>query len=159
MTEHVLIFRITGSENDELNGILADLVHHVSDQVETLLVGQAGYNSDHHYLRINFESKLFLKRGFILLFLLSEILCVIILNDKRICFRVVNVIINAVDDTPQIVRTGAHQAVKALSVKRRLDFLGVGFAHGGDSICIDKPALQIAAVLVVFHFVRCEIVV
>ena len=40
----------------KLYGILAHLIHHIADEVEALLIGQTGYDTDHHRLRIDLES-------------------------------------------------------------------------------------------------------
>jgi hypothetical protein len=40
MTEHIFITLLAGTQNNQLNTVLAQLVHNIGDQVKALLVGK-----------------------------------------------------------------------------------------------------------------------
>ena len=96
VTEHILILLISGSENDQLHIITAQLIHHTLDQIKTLLIGQTGNDTDRKLLLINRKSKLFLKSALILYLLLAEILCIVALCDQGIGLRIELIVIDAV---------------------------------------------------------------
>ena len=111
MTEHVLILLLAGPQHHDLYIVLTKLIHHISDQVEALLVCQAGYDSDHHRLVILVQSQLRLQGTFVLHFLLTEVHRIVIKLDIRIYFRTEIRVIHPVDDTAQIRRPRTHEAV------------------------------------------------
>ena len=46
MAKHVFITFFTGTQYDNLDIILTQLIHHVCNQIEALLVSQSGYDTD-----------------------------------------------------------------------------------------------------------------
>ena len=59
VAEHVLVALLAGSQgrgDHKLYGILAHPHPSYSIEVEALLIGQPGYDTDHHRLRIDLES-------------------------------------------------------------------------------------------------------
>ena len=159
MAEHVFILLIAGSEYGKLNRILTELIHHIRDQVKTLLVCQSGNDTDQHGLRVNIQPEIGLQCRLVSDFLLPESPGVIILVNQRIRRRVESDIVNAVHDTAEVMLPRAHQAVKALAVIRHLDFFRISLRHGRDGVRINEAALQIVAVLFEFQLVRREVII
>ena len=141
MTEHVLVFIVSRSQDHQLHIVGTDLVHHALDQIQALLIRKTGNDADHEFLVISCQSQFLLERQLILCLFLPEIFRVILLGDIGIGLRVEIIVIDAVDDPPQVVGPGSHESVQALAVKRGLDLLCVGAAHGGDGVRIYQAAL------------------
>ena len=55
--------------------------------------------------------------------------------------RIKVIIVNAVDNTPQVAGSRPHQSVQIFTVKLGLDLLGICIAHRGDGIREHEPAL------------------
>ena len=159
MTEHIFVALISGSEDHKLNCILAHFIHHICNKIKALLVCETGYDSDHHYLWINLKSQVFLKLKFIFYFFLAEITGVVILSDKRICFRIKYIIVNSVYNSSQAVGSGAHQPIQALSVKRRFNFFCVCITYSSYRIRKNNSALQEIGVSVCFQFIWSKIII
>ena len=70
VAEHVLVALIARAENHQLHIIAAQLIHHALDQVEALLIRQAGYNAHHKLLLIHRQPQLSLE-GLLILRLLD----------------------------------------------------------------------------------------
>ena len=141
MAEHVLILWISCSQYHDLHRVLAELVHHIINQVKPLLVCQTGYNTDHHHMGILIQLKLLLKGQLIHLLQLTEILNIEVLCDPVVCLRIPVRIVQSVDNTAEIIGPRVHQAVQRFSVERRLDLLGIGLADRGHLIGINDTAL------------------
>ena len=140
MTEHILIAFVTGSECHDLHCILTQLIHHISDQVKSLLVCQTGYDSDHHGFRVLFQSQILLKLDLIFHFFLTEGCRIVCLGDIWVCFRVKFIVINTIYNTAQVIGTCTHQTVQTLSVERCLDFFCISAAYRCNCICKDNTA-------------------
>ena len=141
VTEHILVFFVSGSQNHKLHVITAELVHDTLYQIQSLLIRQAGNNAHHKFLFIDRKAKLCLKLLLILAFFLAEIPGIVRLRDKLVGFRIELVIINAIHNTAQVAGTGAHETVKTFAVERHLDLLCVSLAYRGDGIRKDNAAL------------------
>ena len=50
----------------------AELIHHIINQIKSLLIGQSGHNTEHHHLRILVQSKLLLQRQLVGNLVLAE---------------------------------------------------------------------------------------
>ena len=59
--------------DNDLNRILAEFVHNIINQVESFLIRQTGYHSDHHHMRIPVKPQLFLQSRLIEDLILTEI--------------------------------------------------------------------------------------
>ena len=103
MAKHVLVLFFSRSKHDKLDILLAHLIHHIGDQVETFLVCQTGYDTDHKLSVIFLQSQFFLKCPLILDLFLAEILCIIILDYIFIRLRIVFIVIDAIYNTAQIM--------------------------------------------------------
>ena len=111
MTEHVLILLFTGSQDNQLNIVIAQFIHHILNQVKSFLVSKPGYHADHHLAVIYSQAQFILKSTFILYFFFAEITGIVVLRNQGICLRIKFLIIDSIDDSPQAVCTGTHQAV------------------------------------------------
>ena len=138
MSEHVLILLGAGSEDNYLDIVPAELVHHVSDEVEALLVGKSGDNADHHLLFIDGKSELFLECFLVLGFLLTEIGCVVFLYEIFIRLGIELLIVDAVYDSAEGIAACPEESVKSLAVELGLDLLGIGIGYGRDRMT-DSP--------------------
>ena len=159
MAEHVFISLITGSQCHNLNCILAELIHHISDQVKSLLICKTGNDSDHHYFRILLQSQFSLELNLILHFFLTEGCGIIILCNTGICLRIENIVINSVYNTSETVGTGTHQSVQTFSVERCLDFLSISVADCSHRICKYNTALQEIGILISFQLICCKVII
>ena len=112
VAEHILITFLTGTKNNDLNCILAQLIHDVSDQVKSFLVCKTGYDTDHHGLRILLKSKIFLKLDLVLDLLFTEILGIVISGDVRICLRIKFIVINTIYNTAQAVGSRIEKTIQ-----------------------------------------------
>ena len=158
MPEHILVLILAGPKYDKLNRVLAHLVHHIGDQVESLLIRQTGDNANQHGLVVYSKSQLLLERRFVLHFFLPEVAHIIVPGNVLVCLRIVVFVIDAVDDPRQTVGSCVHQAVQSLAVEGHLDLLRVGVADGSHPVRIDDAALQIIGILVGLQLVRREII-
>ena len=99
MAKHVFITFFTGTQYDNLDIILTQLIHHVCNQIEALLVSQSGYDTDHHTVRISLQSEFFLQRHFIFHFLLAEVFDRVSSCNVGICCRIKITVINTIDNS------------------------------------------------------------
>ena len=148
MTEHILITFLTGAQYHELDIILTQFIHHISDQIQTLLVCQSGYQTDHHLLIIYAKSQFFLQGTLILHLFLAEIHCIIGFYDIFVCLRIELSIVDTIDDTAQIMTSRTQQSVQTLTVERRLDLLRIGITYGSHRIREYDTTLQQVRILI-----------
>ena len=73
-----------GAEDHDLNIVIAKLVHHIVDQVKSLLSGKPAYHSDHELLFILDQAELLLKRKLVFDFFLAEVLQVVFVFDELV---------------------------------------------------------------------------
>ena len=140
MAKHVFITFFTGTKYDNLDIILTQLIHHVCNQIEALLVSQSGYDTDQHRLVILLQPHIRLQGTFILNLLFPEVHCIITVRDVRICLRIERIIVNTVQNTTQVIRTCTEQSVQTFAIKRRLDLFCIGRAYGCNRIRIYQTA-------------------
>ena len=159
VTEHVLVLLIPGTEHHELDIILAELIHDTLDEIEALLVGETGYDTDHHLARIHVHAELLLECLLVLRLLLPEVACVERLYEVLIRLRIPVIIVDAVNDAAEIMRTCAKQSIEALSVERHLDLLRIGIGNRRDRVGIHETTLQEVTILLTLELIRCEVVV
>ena len=148
MTEHILITFLTGTKSNDLNRILTQFIHDISDQIQALLVCQSGYQTNHHLLIIYAKSQLFLQGTLILHLFLAEIHCIIGFYDIFVCLRIELSIVDTIDDTAQIMTSRTQQSVQTLTVERRLDLLRIGITYGSHRIREYDTALQQVCILI-----------
>ena len=159
MAEHVLVALLAGSKDHKLYGILAHLIHHIADEVEALLIGQTGYDTNHHGLWIFLKSKVFLKLNFIFYLFFSECSCVICLCDIWICLRVEYVIINTIYDSSQAVSPCAHKTIQFFTIKWCFNLFCICITYSGDCISKYDTTFQIVGIFICLKFICCEIVI
>ena len=159
MAEHVLIPLVAGTKHHQLHIIGTQLVHNPLDQIQALLVRQAGNNAHHNLLVVYRQPQLFLQLAFVLGLFLSEVFRVVWLGNVPVRFRVEIVIVNTVDNAPQAVCPCPHQTVQALAVKRHLNLLRISLAYGGNSVGKYNAPFEHVAVFVSLQLVRGEIIV
>ena len=159
VTEHILIAFFTGTEDNDLNRILAKLIHDVSDQIESFLICQAGYDTDHHGLWILLKSEIFLKLDLILDLFLAEILRIVVSGDVWICLRIEFIVINTIYNTSQAVGPCIEKTIQLFTVEWCFDLLCVSITYCGDRICKYYTALQEVGILIRLQFIRCKIVI
>ena len=140
-TEHILIFPGTGAQHDELHILGKDLVQDGSDQVQTLVIGQTGDHGDHRDIRIDRQTQHFLQTDLVL-FLTFQIIDRIILEQVRILLRIVEIIIDTIDDTADLGTLGADDVLQAVAVELILQLFRVGRADGGDPVGRKDTGLQ-----------------
>ena len=75
-------------------------------------------------------------------------------GDRRIRLGIIGLVVDAVQDAVEAVRTRTHQTVQTFAVELGLDLFLVARGHGGDEIRVDQAAFQKASVPVQFHLVR-----
>ena len=96
MAEHIFIAQIPGTDNDKLRKIVCNIIHHIVDQIKSLLVRQTGNQANHILLLVFDKAQFLLQSGFIDRFFLTEIVFVVIGIYFRIGLRIVHAIVNAV---------------------------------------------------------------
>ena len=141
VAEHIFVTLFSCSKSHDLNRILTELIHHIRNQIKSLLVSQTGYDTDHHGLLILIQSKCLLKRKFILYLFLAEIRYIVVVLDHRVRRRIPLIIIKTIYDTGQTVGSCIHQTVQALSVERLLDLFCIGIADSRHLVRINDTAL------------------
>ena len=72
MTEHILVAFFSRSKDHKLQILLAHLIHHVRDQVETLLISKTGYDADQELPLVLIQSEFLLEGLLVLHLLLAE---------------------------------------------------------------------------------------
>ena len=78
------------------------------------------------------------------------------MGDEFIGFRIVFVVVNAVDNTSEIAASCTHQAIQPFSVEGGLDFFRISIAYGGYRVRIDKAAFEKVGILVGLQLIRGE---
>ena len=58
VAEHVLVALVSGPQHHQLHVLAAQLIHHALDQVQSLLVRQAGHKAHHELLLVHRQSQL-----------------------------------------------------------------------------------------------------
>ncbi len=159
MPEHILILLIAGSQHHELDIVLTELIHDALDEVEALLVGETGNDTDHHLARIHIHAELLLQRLLVLRLFLSEVSCVEWLHQILIRLRIPHIIIDAIDDATEVMCTGTEKAIEPLPIEWHLDLLCIGLGDRRDGICIHDAALQEIAILLALELIRREVVI
>ena len=115
--EHVLVPLFSGTENDDLHCILAELIHHIGDEIKALLIRQPRDNADHHAFFILLEPELLLQRGLVLYLLLAEIDRIVRRRNILVDIRTEDIIVDAVEYAAKIPRAGTEQAIQTLPVE------------------------------------------
>ena len=159
VTEHILVSLLACAQYYELYCILAELIHYICDQIESLLVSQAGNDTDEHSIRIDIETELFLKSCLILDLLCLEIIRVIVDGNERIFLRIPVFIVNTVHDTAQVILACAHESVESFAIIRHLNFFGICLGNCRNGVCIYETALEHIRIAVELKLIRCEVVV
>ena len=154
MTEHVLVSLISGTEYDDLNRILAKFIHHTVDQVKAFLVGQSGYDTDHHTVRISLQSEFFLQSHFIFYFFLAEVFDRVSSCNVGICCRIEITVINTIDNSRQAVCSCLHQSFQLLPIERCLDLFRIAAAYRCHTVSVDDSAFQIVGIVICFQLIR-----
>ena len=77
-------------------------------------------------------------------------------RNLRVSFRIINRIVNAVQNTTQRPGTSTQQTIQLFAVIRSLDFFCIGFTNGCNVICINQAALEHVCILFKFQLVRRE---
>src|SRR5207245_6584776 len=103
LAEEVVVPRLTGPQKDELrSGLGQEGLNHFGDQVESFLVGQPPNDSNRRRPGRNVEPGLALELSLAHL-LTGDIVRGVALGDVLIPGRVENVVVDTVDDAPQVV--------------------------------------------------------
>ena len=159
VTEHILITFFSGTQYYNLYFILADFIQNTFNQVKAFLICQSGYYTDHHHIRIFFQTKLSLKCYFILCLFCQYICCIKLIWKMNIRLWIKDIIINTIYNTGKHIRTCLQQLIQLLSVKFCLNLFRVSLTDGSHTVCIDNTTLQQIHITVSFQLIRCEIAV
>ena len=154
MPEHILILTVASSEDDKLSILCTDLVHHVGYQIQSFLVGQTGYKTNHKLMFILFQSQFSLQGQFIFYFHFPEVDRIIIIRQSLICLRIILIIINTIQNTAELSGTGTEQSVQTFTVERHLNLFRISWTDRRNPVRIDKSAFQIIGILISFQLVR-----
>ena len=100
VAEHIFIPLIAGSQDNQLHILAAYLIHDSLNQIQPLLVCEAGYNSHHKLFLINRKPQLLLQSFLVLPFFPAEILCIVILSNITVCLRVKFTVVDSIYDSP-----------------------------------------------------------
>ena len=141
MTEHILITLLACSKNNQLNLILTQFIHNISNQIKALLICQPGNHAKHHLLGIHFQSQLCLKSCLIFYLFLPESHCIVILSQELVCLRIVLLIVDAIYDTPKGIGPCTHETVQMFAVVWHLDLLCISLAYSRNCIRIYNASL------------------
>ena len=148
VAECILVPGIACAQNDNLGVAVDHLRHDAGDEIQSLLVGQAGDEADHKFAFILLQSEAFLQSTLVLFLFLYRVGCVIARGQKRI-FRAVPLLdIDAVNDAAQLPGVVAQMRIQFLPIEIRLDLSGVGVADGGDHIRVGQAALHKVGIVV-----------
>ena len=148
VTEHIFISVLTCAENYDLNSVAADFINYSCDKVKALLVCETGYDTDHHNVGVNLESKLSLKVELILNLFLLEVLGCELMSDIDVCLGVELVVVDTVYDTCKNVGACTEKSVKLFAVEACLDLFSVCFTYSCNAVSIYDTALEKVYVLV-----------
>ena len=111
MPEHILILWFPGSDDYQLGKFIYQSVHDGIDQIQPLLIGQTGNESDHVFLLIYFQTKFFLQPFFVHILLFPETGRIIIHVNLGIGLWIVSRIINSVYNSLHVKMTCRQQAI------------------------------------------------
>ena len=153
--EEVRVLGLAHAQHDELDAGGHEFADDALDEVEALLVGQAGDDAHDGDQGIHGEAQLLLE--FLLAVLLAaEVVGIVLRVDHRVLLRRVLVDVDAVEDAGQLVAAGAQQAVQTLAVEGGLDLVGVAGADGGQLVGVDEAGLHVVGATVALQLVAGE---
>ena len=159
MPEHILIPLVSGTNHHKLGIIIHDLLHHFCNQVETLLIRQAGNETDDHLILIYRQAQCFLQGSLVGRFALLKIFDGIMIRDLRIGLRIPDIIIDTIDNSSKIHMSCGQQAIHSLAVLRCLDLLGIGFTDCRDIIRVHQSAFEHIGIPLVLQLIRCKYII
>ncbi|GAF25103.1 SAM-dependent methyltransferases [Moorella thermoacetica Y72] len=140
--EKLLVVVLAAAQEDELQVLLHQWVQDCGQEVETFLAHQAGDQAqDGDVPDGQFHLPL---QGRLVFPFLLQVIGVVIDCQAPVGGRVELLIVDAVQDAPQVGCPFTEQAVQALPVLRRLDFQGVFLADGVHQVGVQDPGLHIA---------------
>ncbi len=140
MAEHIFISYVACSDDNKLCKVVCNIIHHIIDQIQALLIRQARNQSDHIFLLINGKSQILLELRFVHILLLTPVARIVIAVYFRICRRVIDIVIDAVYNALHIKVTSGKQTFQSFSVLSGLDFICVRITDGRNIIRVNKTA-------------------
>ena len=140
MTEHIFILCVSCSNHNKLSIIVNNTLNHIINQIQALLIRKPGNQSDHVTFLIHCKSQLLLQPLFIQCFLLPVALSIIIYIKFSVRRRIINIIVNSIDNALHIHMSCGKQAVQPFSIVIGLYFLCIGIAYCGNIICVYQSA-------------------
>ena len=107
-----------------------DFVEHANDEVEPLVLHEPCDHCDHRRTAVFRQTKVALETHLVVALALDSIFHAVVDVEARIRLRVVDAVVDAVDDAGQIRTAAAQQPVQMFAVVFVLDLLGIGLADG-----------------------------
>ena len=153
--EQVGVFRFAHAEHDELNARRHQLADDALDEVEALLIGQAGNDANQRNGRIDGQAE-FLLQLRLTGFLAAEVIRIVVRVNLRIFRRIVIVHVDAVENAHQLILARAEEAVQTLAVERGLNLIRIARRYGGQLVGVDQTGLHVVRAAVAFQLVRGE---
>ena len=108
MAQQVFVARVAGTDDNKLDAGIEQPTEYPLDQIQTLLVGQAGNHGNHHDFRIDWQTEFLLELRLIGSLSAAEGFGCISLEQFVVGGRVVNVVVDAIDNARERVRLGAE---------------------------------------------------
>ena len=121
--------------------MLQDLVHHAHDEVKTFRRDEARDHGDHRRATADWQTEVLLQEDLVIR-LAVERRDIVALVEVLVRARIVDVVVDAVDDAEQRVLTAAQQAVEMLAEVLVLDLLGIRLADRRDVVSVNQTALH-----------------
>ena len=140
--EGVLIAPVAGAQHHHLGVLIHDLGQNGVHQVQSLLVGQPGDQTDDELVVVLPQPQLLLQCPLVLLLPGQNIGNVVVGVQHGVRPGIPDVVVNAVDDAPELAGVVAQVGIQLFAVLGSLDFPGVGAADGGDHVAVGQAALE-----------------
>ena len=121
--------------------MLQDLVHHAHDEVEALRSDETRDHGDHRRAAADWQPEVLLQEDLVV-GLAVERRDIVALVEVLVLARVVDIVVNAVDNAEERVLAAAQQAVEMLAEVLVLDLLGVRLADRRDVVGVNQATLH-----------------
>jgi len=140
--EQLVVLRIAGAEDDQLDFKLEQVADRRGDEIESLLIGQPRDHADNGHRRIKGEGGL-LGEGLFVFLLVLEGRSAEFGGDEAVFLGIPDAVIDPVEDAAQVILAlQQHPLQTAAQIGVILDLGGVGGTDRGDQIGAPDPGLE-----------------
>ena len=139
--EELLVLPVTLAQHHQLNGELHHIMKHLTNQVQSLVGHQPAHHGHDGGVGLLPQAQHPLKHRLVLV-LPAHILCRIVHRDAQVGLRIVELHVDAVEHTGELVVALIDDPLQVVGKIGHLQLVGVGGGHGGDGVGAEDGALE-----------------